>query len=94
MVLVPLMMVLLCKCVFSLWWSFNEFFFSFMVVLLCFHVDLGVHHLCHFLIFHCGRCDSFCVCCIDCDDLGIHHFDFDDHDVCCFDFGDLLMFII
>jgi hypothetical protein len=64
-----------------------------MVVLLSFHVDLGVHHLdcgdlgvCHFLIFHCDHCGGFCVCCLDCDDLGVHHFDFD-HGVCCF--GDL-----
>ncbi len=88
MVLVPLMMVLLCKCLFSFWWSFNEFIFSFMEVLLSFHVDLGVHHfdcgdlgVCHFLTFHCGHCGGFCVCCLDCDDLGVHHFDFDDHGV-------------
>jgi len=58
-----------------------------MVVLLSFHVDLGGHldcgdlGVCHFLIFHCGHCGGFCVCCLDCDDLGVHHFDFNDHGV-------------
>ncbi len=65
-----------------------------MGVLLSFHVDVDVHHLdcgdlgvCHFLIFHCGHCGGFCVCCLDCDNLDVHHFDFDDH-------GVVLVFVI